>query len=285
MVLESIINPSGAERHPLEMLLLGLVYASIGIVLAMWIFKEWSSMVMVFLTAMACIPLMYKTLQYEEAKDKEIEDELPLMKEHFKALLFFLMLFIGFTLAFTLWNIFLPETVAEATFSAQAKTIRSINAPTGAAIGMNAFMKIFSNNIRVLFFCIFFSFFFGAGAIYILAWNASVIGTAMGTLARTKLSQILAANGSVHAGNYIQILTAAIIRYLPHGIFEVLGFFMGGLAGGIISVAVVNHDFGTNKFYHILADSLDLLILSIIIIFGAALIEVWLTPIIFGSLF
>jgi uncharacterized membrane protein SpoIIM required for sporulation len=139
-------------------------------------------------------------------------------------------------------------------------------------------MKIFSNNIRVLFFCIFFSFFYGAGAIFILAWNGSVIGTAIGALSRNKLGEIMAKVGFVHAGNYFQVLTLGILRYLPHGIIEVIGFFIGGLAGGIISVAVVNHDFGSKEFNHILADSLDLLIMAILIIFFAAIVEVYFTP-------
>jgi len=285
MVIESIFSPGRAERHPFEMFLLGIFYGSIGIGLALWIFKEWSSMVMVFLTATACIPLMYRTLKYEEAKDKEISGELPLMKQHFKALLFFVMLFLGFTIAFSFWNFVLPEKIVATAFLAQSKTIQSINTPTGAATSLNVFMKVFVNNIRVLFFCIFFSFFYGAGAIFILAWNGSVIGTAIGGLARNKLSEFLAKAGAVNAGHYFHVISAGLIRYLPHGIFEILGFFMGGLAGGIISVAVVNHDFATKEFNHILADSLDLLILSIMIIFFAALIEVYVTPSLFKAIF
>jgi uncharacterized membrane protein SpoIIM required for sporulation len=278
MVLESILSPTKAERKPFELFFLGIIYASIGALLAWWIFKEWSSMVMVFLTAMASIPLMYRTLKYEEHEDMEIKDEYPLIKQHMKAVLFFIFLFLGFTIAFSFWNFILPAKTVAIAFKAQASTINLINNPTGAATSINIFMKIFSNNIRVLFFCIFFSFFYGAGAIFILAWNGSVIGTAIGALSRNKLGEIMAKVGFVHAGNYFQVLTLGILRYLPHGIIEVIGFFIGGLAGGIISVAVVNHDFGSKEFNHILADSLDLLIMAILIIFFAAIVEVYFTP-------
>ena len=41
--------------------------------------------------------------------------------------------------------------------------------------------EIFINNMGVLFLCIIFSFLYGAGAIFILTWNASVIAAAIGS--------------------------------------------------------------------------------------------------------
>ena len=282
MVLESLIAPPKAERRPWEMFFLGFGYSAIGVLLALWVFKQWASMVMVFLTAMASIPLMYRTLRYEEHEDLEIKEEYPLIKQHSKAALFFLMLFLGFSLTFSLLYLFLPSNLLKTTFSAQISTIHAINRPTGSAISLDIFMKIFANNMRVLFFCIFFSFFYGAGAIFILAWNASVIGAAIGSLARSKINESLVKFGFVNAGHYFNALYLGVLRYTPHGLLEVIGFFVGGLAGGIISVAVVNHDFGSREFNHIIADSLDLLILAIIIIFLAAIIEVYVTPQLFN---
>ena len=62
---------------------------------------------------------------------------------------------------------------------------------------------------------------------------------------------------------------------------EILGYFIGGLAGGIISVAVIQHDFGSRNFKHILLDSVDLVLLGLAILFVAALMEVYLTPLFF----
>ena len=58
-------------------------------------------------------------------------------------------------------------------------------------------------------------------------------------------------------------------------------FIVGGLAGGIISIAIIRHDMGTKKFENILVDSSDLLILAIVVLAFAALIEVFVTPILF----
>jgi len=94
MVLESLIGIKKAEHSPWDLFFVGLLFASIGIFLSLWIFKDHSSLVMVFLTVMACIPIIHKTLSYEEKKDTKIKKESTLLKEHSKALLFFIHLFL-----------------------------------------------------------------------------------------------------------------------------------------------------------------------------------------------
>ena len=95
MVLESLINPLKAEKQPWEMFFLGAVYTSIAILLSLWIFHEHASLVMVFLTVIATVPLIYSTIRIEEKKDIEIEDERILLREHGRALSFFMFLFWG----------------------------------------------------------------------------------------------------------------------------------------------------------------------------------------------
>ena len=66
-----------------------------------------------------------------------------------------------------------------------------------------------------------------------------------------------------------------------HGIPEIAAYFIGALAGGIVSVAVIKHDVHSEKFWTILQDSLNLVILAVIILFFASLIEVFITPAVF----
>ena len=66
-----------------------------------------------------------------------------------------------------------------------------------------------------------------------------------------------------------------------HGGIEIGSYFVGALAGGIISVAVIKHDVRSEKFWIILQDSLNLIILAVILLFIAALIEVFITPALF----
>ena len=108
MVLESLLNPMKAERKPLEMFFLGFVYTSIAIILSLWIFKDQASMIMVFLTVMACVPIVYNTMKLEESKDMVVSKERALMKEHNKAIVFLMFLFLGITVSFVAWYVFLP---------------------------------------------------------------------------------------------------------------------------------------------------------------------------------
>jgi len=274
MVLESLINPFAAEREPWEMFFIGLIYSSIAIIISLWVFNQHASLVMVFLTVMACVPIIYTTIKIEEKKDLNIESESKLLKEHTRALSFFTYLFLGLTVSFALWYIFLPQTTVNILFNIQSQTIADINnRVTGNVINsVGLFGTIFMNNIKVMVFCILFAFLYGAGAIFILTWNASVIGVAIGNFVRSNVSS---------AVSYFHMTSLGLLRYMIHGIPEIFAYFVAGLAGGIISIAIIRHDFSSRKFEHILLDASDLIIIAVFILLIAALIEVYITPILF----
>src|SRR5690606_23397421 len=121
---------------------------------------------------------------------------------------------------------------------------------------------IFANNIYVLLFTIIFSLLFGAGAIFILVWNATVIAAAVGIFAKNSLISI----------------PYAISRYMLHGIPEILAYFVGALAGGIISVAIIRKDLEGERTWRIIQDALIMVIAAVIILVIAALMEVYITP-------
>ncbi len=272
MVFESLINPKKAEKKPWEMFFIGLFYSSLAVLLSIWIFRDYASLVMVFLTVMASIHLVYGVLQLEEEKDMEIKEEKLLIKEHGKALSFFVFLFLGFVVSFSLWYVFLPAPLLSDVFGVQQQTISDINTQvTGEAIGTTTILsKIFLNNIKVMVFCLLFSFFYGSGAIFILSWNASVIGAAVGSFVRNSISH-----------GFISVFSVGLLRYLTHGIPEIIAYFMAGLAGGIISIAVIKHEFGSERFKHVLVDSVDLVTIAVFVLFLAGLIEVYITPVLF----
>lgn len=293
MVLEALINPEKAESTPSLMILLGFFYTSIAMFLGYYIFKEYSSLFMTFLATIASIPIIYKLTKLEEQKDLTDSSESMLLKEHAKALSSFMYLFLGATLAFMFWYIVLPSSTIAVLFSSQSSTIAAINGKTTDISGMtsatgnaisplNAFSRIFFNNVKVLLFCILFSFLYGAGAIFILIWNASVIGTAMGNFIRTNLAALANQMGGLSLGSYLSVVSIGLFKYVIHGVPEILAYFVGALAGGIISVAIINHDISTRKFEHVILDSADLLMLSLFILFIAALLEVFVTPAIFS---
>ncbi|HLC98997.1 MAG TPA: stage II sporulation protein M [Candidatus Nanoarchaeia archaeon] len=283
MVLESLVTPFRAEKHPIEMFLIGVVYSSVAIFISMQIFEEMAGIVAVFLTVMASIPLLYSTIKYEEAKDLLDVPEGKLLREHSKAISFLMFLFFGITVSFTLWYIFLPASTVENLFSLQINTIKSINSGVGMAVTpqFSLFSKILFNNVRVLLFCILFAFFYGAGAIFILTWNASVIAVAIGTFVRNNLAEYANFFGLTLVAKYMHIFSLGLFRYMIHGVPEIIAYFIGGLAGGIISIAIIKRDFRTKRFKKIIFDAADLILISLLFLVIAALIEVFITPALF----
>ena len=282
MVLESITSPFRAENQPWKLLLIGGLYASVSLFLAVWIFEEYAGLVMVFLTALAAMPLLYHTLKLEEQKDIMISDERKLLQEHVKAVSFYMCMFIGMVIAFTFWYLVLPGNTTNDVFRIQTQTISHLNQQvTGGFAQMNLLSKIFLNNVKVMIFCLLFSFIYGSGAIFIITWNASVIGVAAGNFIRSHLAEFAQTIGYEKIASYFYVVGLSWLRYSIHGFPEVLAYVIAGIAGGILSVALIRHDFGSQKFERILLDTSDMMLISIIVLFIAAILEVFVTPIFF----
>jgi uncharacterized membrane protein SpoIIM required for sporulation len=286
-MLEMLVNPAKAERRPWEMFFVGAFYGVISLFLVKWIFSgdpvlsRYSGILVVTFCVMFTLPFIYYTLKLEEEKDLQLKGFKRLLLEHNKALYAFMFLFLGLVVSFAFWYIVFPT--GNQNFTAQIETYCMINKPanfdecvseygiehisktTAYFTATEKLVNIFANNIYVLIFTLVFSLIFGAGAIFILAWNASVIAAAIGIFAK---------------GNLIK-LPLGVARYMIHGIPEIGSYFAGALAGGIISIAVIRHDVHSDKFWIILQDSLNLVIVSVVLLFIAAIVEVFITPVLF----
>lgn len=286
-MIEILISPRRAIKRPWEMFFIGLFYASIALLFVTYVFggddilQDGAGLLMVLFTVLACLPFVYYLNKHEEEKNIEIDKNGKLIKEHSKALLSLICLFLGFVIAYSFWYVVLPE-VSGQNFNFQIRTFCAINNPrefnqcvhtygaapyiTGHVTKVGAFLSIFSNNLSVMIFTLIFSLAFGAGAIFILVWNASVIGAAMGMFA----------NGS------LKNLPSSLVRYLIHGVPEIMAYFVVALAGGIISFAFIRGDLKNNeRKWKILEDSLILILISIGILLIAGFMEVYLTPLFF----
>ena len=285
MVFESFISPTFAEKKPYIIFFIGLIYTTIAIFLANYIFPQNTSIVVVFIISFFFIPLFYRTMIYEEKEDLTQKTEKSILKQHSKALMFFMFLFLGVTIAYMIWFLILSSSnsaLFNSVFSMQESTIHEINGKVTESQIVQSFSHfgtIFNNNVRVLMFCILFSFIFGAGSIFILSWNASVIGFALGKYAL----DIVHTATNVTSLIYLKGASMAFLRYLIHGIPEILAYFTAGLAGGIISVAIIKHDLGSEKNEKIMVDAAMLFLISFVILFISAALEVWVTPIFIGG--
>jgi len=282
MVIESLLYPLKAKEKPWEMFFIGLLYTSLGMMISLWVFRDQASLVMVFMITMAALPIFYNTMKLEESKDMLMEKETEMLHEHNKAITFFMYLFVGITLACAFWYVVLPTDTINDLFDRQIDTINTINNHvSGKVIQLDVFAKIFFNNFKVLTFSILFSFIFGAGAIFILAWNATVIGAAIGNFIRTNIAAYSSSLGLLDAGNYFHVFSVGLLKYSLHGVPEIAAYFYGGLAGGILSIAIVKKHYQTEKFQAVIIDFSELVLIAIGFLIAASFIEVYLTPVLF----
>jgi uncharacterized membrane protein SpoIIM required for sporulation len=276
MVLESFVNPFVLKRKPWEMFIAGFFYSIIALFISYLIFQEISGILMVFLIVLATLPILYTTIKQEEEIDLKYQREWNMLREHSRVITFLIFLFFGITAALVLCYVLLPTSMTQIIFSLQNKAIHEVNTNiVGHITAFGLFQKILLNNLKVLFFCLSFAFLYGTGAIFILTWNASVIATAIGNLMKTKLAQATSFMGLSAISSYFSITAFSFLRYMTHGIFEITAYFVAGLAGGIVSVAVIKHNFDNDK---ILFDVTELIILSLALLVIASLIEVFITP-------
>jgi len=287
-MLESLINPKRAEKGPWKMFFIGLLYASLSLLLVHFIFSgdrvlsKSSGILVVLFCVMFSLPFMYYMIKNEETEEEEeVKGGLfGIFRIHGDAVLGFLWLFLGFIVAFSFWYIILqnPDLL-----NAQIETYCTINQPgsiencvlessvTGKTISASALdsksrlFSIIGNNFGVMVFTLIFSLIFGAGAIFVLAWNASVISAAIGIFTRHNIGDI----------------PLGLLRYMIHGLPEIAAYFITALAGGIFGVSIVRNKIKNPKFSKILINVMLLLVLAIVILIVAAFIEVYLTPLLF----
>jgi len=285
-MLESLINPKRLVKGSWKMFFIGLVYASLSLLLVHLFFtndpvlSEFSGMIVVTFCVMFSLPFMYFIIRREEKEDEYTEGFVHVWKRHSDAIYALMWLFLGFIVAFSFWFIVLQNANL---FNAQIGTYCLINSPgtiedcvarysitqtntiTGASANSVKFLSIIQNNIYVLIFTLIFSLIFGAGAIFILAWNASVIAAAVGVFTRYNIKEI----------------PLGLLRYMIHGFPEIAAYFVVALAGGMFGVGALRHGIKDRKFLRVLENSVILIFIAILILIIAAVIEVYVTPLLF----
>jgi len=285
-MLEDIIHPKRTQKGPWKMFFIGLIYASLSLILVHWFFSQdpdlskASGMMVVLFLIMFSLPYMYFIIRKEEKEDETVEGFKGVWNAHKDALYAFMWLFLGFVIAFSFWYIVLQDGNL---LNFQLQTYCRINNPgdinscveqyvmgsdklSGAVLKETRLLSIIENNVYVMIFTLIFSLIFGAGAIFILIWNASVIAAAIGVF--TKYS--------------IQEIPLGIARYMIHGLPEIGAYFVAALAGGIFGVGILRHGIKDERFYKVLQHSIMLLFIAIILILIGGIIEVYFTPVLFN---
>lgn len=257
MVLEKLVTIREAVRHPLWMFVIGAVVSVISLFISFLVFPESVGLFTTVLITFIMTPFMVNLLTYEtfmtelEIKKKTVQN---FFQRHWDILAIYTAFFSGMIVALSLAFLFLPDDTVSKLFEDQITEIKLIR---GSFLASATFLKIALNNIGVLVLSVLFAFIFGSGAIFILSWNASVLSAAIGLTAK-----------SIGGLSGVPI---ALATYLPHGVFEIAAYFLGGIAGGILSALVMKRK--TALFGIMVKDIVKVLAVAIALLFIGAVIE------------
>jgi len=259
MVIESLISTKYLLKKPYLVIVHGVLATLLAAVISALLNQN--GLFFVFLIVLSLLPATINNLKYEERK-KEYDYfwdylyGLNFVYRHYNIIIYYLSIIfaISFTTAFL--YILLPSEISSKIFSNQIATIAQI---TGSFSSKEIFSKILINNLIVMCLCFIFSLFYSTGAIFLISWNASVMGVAVGQGAKEFLGFIS--------------VPLVLLSYLPHGFFEFLGYVFAGIAGGILSVAVTRHRESRKHRLFVLKDSLILFLVGVLFIFFGAVIE------------
>ena len=272
MVFENILDYRVAEKKSFLVFLYAFILTTISIFVGSMIFPESASIVFLFLITIPAAQMVYNELKEDEKEDEKSPCiDCNFIERNERIVKVYSFLFLGCLFAVSFWHTLLPAGEYDFLFSRQIETIENIrsdipDAQTGNAFKSNAnsFFEITINNFRVMFVAFIFSFVFGSGALFIIFWNASVIGVFVSQMA-VEIGHI-----GIPGMAHMLVLTSIFL----HGMPEAIAYFIAGIAGGILSIGIIRgkHD----KI--IMKDAFVLFCTSLLLIVFAGFVEVWISP-------
>lgn len=307
MVLEYLLGYE--LNRPVHLFGTGVFYSSIAIFVSAALFAHSPSMVVVAFMTLPLVYVWTSLISKRSIHEATGDTFRHLWSDNVGIAEDFLFLFLGMTVGVAIWFSILPQDMLSNLFSEQIWNLNSIgvatgfstagslpvtsglagmptgyagapssmagttsamaNSPAGFAIRPDVFLMIAANNLKLVVLSTLLSFVFAAGALFILAWNASVVGVAVGTIIN-KL-RVAGTIAPLALGGGLGIGTAF---YVLHLIPEIVAYFYASVAGAFISSALLRYRPLSKQSNRLLVISAALLAISVGMILLGALIEV-----------
>lgn len=291
-MIESIVSPERAEKKPWEAFIAGFIFTFIACLLTLRIDPSRGGFLVVAFISIAAAPFFVHLFDIEEKKGGK-----NFIDRHDEIIKIYAFFFLSVIFASSLFYVLVAPEIGSSLFSEQvldlcsrgiasdpsctgtytatASAITPLTGEAASAAPTFTFLGIFLNNVEVLILAFIFSFMLGAGAVFLISWNATIIGVLVAKIAENPkaFGAFELVEGNIIT-NYVIALPYTLLRLLPHGIFEFGGYFFGAVAGGILSVAIVREKFKGKRTYQVFLDSLIYLGISFVLVLIGALIEV-----------
>lgn len=223
LLFTKIIDINASKKRPIYAFFVAIFFVLIGFIAAFFVFSSMLSIVMITFSSLFILPFVIKVLAPVKGREKNklcfydwftLKNLEEIMKKYDNMIRFYVFAFFGIAFAYTFLFTILGNNTVEAAFSHQLGLF------TPGEFNLS-FFDIVENNLQVLILSFMFSIFYGAGSIFILNYNASIVGVVYGTALRAFFWQVP--------------VVFNILTFIPHTVLEVLAYLLAAVAGGILS--------------------------------------------------
>lgn len=263
MVFEQLYDAEFLKARPWYGLLLGCGYTVLGLFIALMIFRDDPALIAIGITSLFLLPTLgqlSKDSELAAQRNKTFKDFLKSVLPHTKV---YVCIFFGIFFTFAFFSIMLPSLAANKLFEVQLAIVSG----KATAFSFSLFWDLFTWNMQVLGLCFFLSLIAGNGAIFFIAWNASVWGTVFGNLAKT---------AALHStANPFIVFLLIILSVFPHTFLEGLSYMVSAISGTTLSEGAVREKLMTKRMWVVLRYSLLLLLIGIGILALGMLVETY----------
>jgi len=268
MVLEQFLDRRIIVKHAFFVFLLSAVYVFVAYAAQTLFFPE-QSIATVLLVTILLVPSLHHIIIIEEKIESNGSSHF--WKRHRTIIKCYLGAFLGLLAGFLILGM-----VDQGTLGYQIKQLSQehlkpeiistfLNQPYTPSMATVA--AIFSHNIMYLLVGFVLSIFYGAGAIFLVAYNASFFAAFVVEL-YSKWSV---------AG---QLAGVSLLHLLP----ESAGYILTAIAGAEISRALIHEKLASYPFKNVLRNCFLLLVFAVLLILLAAVVETYVTAPVFHSI-
>lgn len=294
MVLEHALPSKKIERAPFLVAVLAFAFVGFAVMVTLFsysylgeLYPSASGLFIIMLVVMPSIPFFLHEMIREEREEEilkksvksiprkqfEKAKKVGFLDVYWNVIELYAFFFIGTILGFAFFSSILSEEVSSKMFM----DLRGFLPPSvGGFLSRGELMKFqnyFFHNIEVLFLMLLFSLLYSIGSIFILVLNAGVIGILLERFIRVEFTKSAAYGVFAYPVAFIVGSLEGLLVLLPHSMFEFSAYFVGSIAGGLLSIAIERRAYRKKEFGAMLFDVVKLLAIAVVLLAIGAAIE------------
>lgn len=223
-------------RDDLKYLFLSFAFSSVSIFFAYYIYPSATSILSISFIVIALTPPLFSLIENEETLVAHCGKKLPFLDRYEPLLILVLVLSVGIFLSLSLWYNVLPSDPSYDEMGVCHTSLPCREGVFKLQIASIEEPRAVHTGLGLMLFAFLLSLFFGTGALLIIVWDVSALVVTSATISPMNF-----------------------LLHLP----KLLAFFLTGLSGTLLSVAVVRHEWCSHSFTRVFKDSVRLLLLAV----------------------